>query len=142
MLMTEYRIKITGKYDILVLSPKIIGTLLEKIRYSDTRELIIPAEELFPQGYREYLERVMQTNSIGTNIGSQDVYDLAAKQIGMLEVKQRKCFDKATAETRENAAQFNIETNEEFFLLTKQSDSRFLCDYDNGEKIVLSLKYL
>ena len=140
--MTEYRIKITGKYDIIVLSPKIIGTLLEKIRYSDTRELIIPAEELLPQGYTEYLERVMQTNSIGTNIGNQDVYDLTAEQIGMLKVKQQKCFDKATAETIQNVAQFNIETNEEFFLLTKQSDSRFLCDYENGEKIVVSLKYL
>ena len=140
--MTEYRIKITGEYDIIVLSPKIIVTLLEKIRYSDTRELIIPAEELLPQGYTEYLERVIQTNSIGINIGNQDVYDLTAKQIGMLKVKQQKCFDKATAETTQNVAQFNIETNEEFFLLTKQSDSRFVCDYENGEKIVVSLKYL
>ncbi len=141
-MICEYTIRITGDHDILVLSPKIIGTLLEKIRYSDTRELIIPAEELFPQGYTEYLERVKQTNGIGTNIDNQDVYELTAKQIGMLEVKQRKCFDKATAETTENAAHFNIETNREFFLLTKQSDSRFLCDYENGEKIVLSLKYL
>ena len=104
--------------------------------------MIIPAEELLPQGYTEYLERVMQTNSIGTNIGNQDVYDLTAEQIGMLKVKQQKCFDNATAETIQNVAQFNIETNEEFFLLTKQSDSRFLCDYENGEKIVVSLKYL
>lgn len=141
-MICEYTIRITGDHDILVLSPKIIGTLLEKIRYSDTRELIIPAEELFPQGYTEYLERVIQTNGIGTNIDNQDVYELTAKQIGMLEVKQRKCFDKAIAETTENAAHFNIETNMEFFLLTKQSDSRFLCDYENGEKIVLSLKYL
>lgn len=141
-MICEYTIRITGEHDILVLSPKIIGTLLEKIRYSDTRELIIPAEELLPQGYTEYLERVMQTNGIGTNIGKQDVYDLTAKQIGMLKVKQRKCFDKATAETTENAAQFNIETNRDFFLLTKQSDSRFLCDYGNGEKIMVSLKYL
>lgn len=37
---------------------------------------------------------------------------------------------------------FDFETNEDFFLLTKQSDSRFVCDYENGEKIVVSLKYL
>lgn len=141
-MICEYTIHITGEHDILVLSPKIIGTLLGKIRYSDTRELIIPAEELFPQGYTEYLERVTQANGIGTNTGNQDVYDLTAKQIGMLKVKQQKCFDKATAETAENAAQFNLETNRDFFLLTKQSGSRFLCDYGNGEKIVVSLKYL
>ena len=130
-MICEYTIRITGNHDILVLSPQIIRTLSEKIRCSDTKELIIPADELFPQGYAEYLERVMQTNNIEKNIGRQDVYDLTAKQIGMLKVKQQKCFDKAKAET-----------NEKFFLLTKQSDSCFICDYENGEKIVVSLKYI
>lgn len=84
----------------------------------------------------------MQINDIGKNIGRQDVYDLTAKQIGMLKVKQQKCFDKAKTETAENAEPFNLEKNEKLFLLTKQSDSRFICDYENGEKIVVSLKYL
>lgn len=141
-MICEYAISITGNHDILVLSPEIIGTLLEKIRCSDMKELIISADELLPQGYAEYLERVMQINDIGKNIGRQDVYDLTAKQIGMLKVKQQKCFDKAKAETTENTAQFNLETNEKFFLLTKQSDSRFICDYEDGEIIVVSLKYL
>lgn len=141
-MICEYAISITGNHGILVLSPEIIGTLLEKIRCSDMKELIISADELLPQGYAEYLERVMQINDIGKNIGRQDVYDLTAKQIGMLKVKQQKCFDKAKAETTENTAQFNLETNEKFFLLTKQSDSRFICDYEDGEKIVVSLKYL
>ena len=141
-MICEYTIRITGKQDILVSSPQIIGTLSEKIRCSDTKELIIPADELFPQGYAEYLERVMQINDIGKNVGRQDVYDLTAKQIGMLKVEQQKCFDKAKAETTDNAAQFNLETTENFFLLTKQSDSRFICDYENGEKILVSLKYL
>lgn len=57
-------------------------------------------------------------------------------------MEQQKCFDKAKAETTDNAAQFNLETTENFFLLTKQSDSRFICDYENGEKILVSLKYL
>lgn len=59
----------------------------------------------------------------------------------MLKVKRQQCFDKAKAETTENATQFNLETNESFFLLTKQSDSRFVCDYENGEKIVVSLDH-
>lgn len=141
-MICEYRIRITGDYDILVLSPQIIGTLLEKIRCSDTKELTIPAEELLPQGYVEYLECVMQTNGVGKNIGRQDVYDLTAKQIGRLKVKQRQCFDKADTVTTDNAPQFNLEASENFFLLTKQSDSRFICDYENGEKIAVSLRYL
>ena len=94
-MMCEYSIRITGNHDILVLSPQIIGTLIEKIRCSDTKELIIPADELLPQGYVEYLESVMQTNNIEKNIGRQDVYDLTAKQVGMLKVKRQQCFDKA-----------------------------------------------
>lgn len=141
-MICEYKIRITGNQEILVLSPKIIGTLIEKIRCSDTKELIIPADELLPQGYAEYLERVMQINDIRKNVGRQDVYDLTAKQIGMLKVEQQKCFGKAVAETVENTAQFNLEASGDFFLLTKQSDSRFICDYENGEKILVSLKYL
>ena len=38
-MMCEYSIRITGNHDILVLSPQIIGTLIEKIRCSDTKEL-------------------------------------------------------------------------------------------------------
>ena len=72
-MICEYAISITGNHDILVLSPEIIGTLLEKIRCSDMKELIISADELLPQGYAEYLERVMQINDIGKNIGRQDV---------------------------------------------------------------------
>lgn len=134
-MICEYTIRITGNQDILVLSPQIIGRLIEKIRCSDTKELIIPADELLPQGYAEYLERVMQTNNIEKNIGRQDAYDLTAKQIGMLKVKRQQCFDKAKAETTENATQFNLETNESFFLLTKQSDSRFVCDYEMERKL-------
>lgn len=141
-MICEYKIRITGNQEILVLSPKIIGTLIEKIRCSDTKELIIPADELLPQGYAEYLERVMQINDIRKNVGRQDVYDLTAKQIGMLKVEQQKCFGRVVAETVENTAQFNLEASGDFFLLTKQSDSRFICDYENGEKILVSLKYL
>ena len=46
--MKEYRIRITGKYDVIVLSPKMIAVLIEKICSSDTKELVIPAEEILP----------------------------------------------------------------------------------------------
>ena len=53
--MKEYKIKITGEYDVIVLSPKMIALLIDKIRNSDTKEMVIPAEEILPQGYVEYL---------------------------------------------------------------------------------------
>ena len=62
MLMKEYTIRITGGYDVSVLSPKMIALLINKIRNSDTKEMVIPAEEVIPQGYAEYLTRVLQAN--------------------------------------------------------------------------------
>ena len=39
MLMKEYTIRITGGYDVIVLSPKMIALLINKIRNSDTIKL-------------------------------------------------------------------------------------------------------
>lgn len=49
--MREYRIRITGEYDVLVVSPRMIERLITRIRQSDSRELVIPAEEILPPGY-------------------------------------------------------------------------------------------
>ncbi len=74
--MKEYKIKITGEYDVLVLSPKMIAGLIDKIRGSDTREIVIPAEEIFPQGYEEYLNRVLEANAevARTKTGRKSVF--------------------------------------------------------------------
>lgn len=53
-LVCAYTIRITGSHNILAISPEIIETLTEKIRCSNTKELIIPADKLLPQGYMEY----------------------------------------------------------------------------------------
>ena len=46
--MKEYIIKITGEYEMLVLSPQMISLLIEKIEMSDSKELVISAEEILP----------------------------------------------------------------------------------------------
>lgn len=142
MLMKEYRIKITGKYDVIVLSPNMIARLIDKIRGSDTKEIVIPAEEILPQGYTEYIKRVMQTNSIQPHIGRKNVYDLTAKQIRLLKIDEERCFDKVDVDMPDDTANFNLETNEKFFMLTKQSSSRFICSYENENEIAVTLRYL
>ena len=80
--MKEYRIRITRKYDVIVLSPKMIAVLIEKIRSSDTKELVIPAEEILPQGYAQYLARVLETNmEIAKSLPNRSAYTLIAEQI-------------------------------------------------------------
>jgi len=86
--MREYRIRITGEYDVLVVSPRMIERLITRIRQSDSRELVIPAEEILPPGYTDYLSRVLEANGEqdGEKSG-QNVYDVLAGQIVDLDVR-------------------------------------------------------
>lgn len=71
--MREYRIRITGEYDVIVLSPQMIGTLIEKVRHSARKELVIPVEEIFPRGYAEYLSCVLKANMEMPETGTSDM---------------------------------------------------------------------
>lgn len=61
-MICEYTIIMIGEYDIFVLSPQMIARLIENIRTSDSKVLVISAQEILPQGYAQYLARVMEAN--------------------------------------------------------------------------------
>lgn len=145
MLMKEYRIKITGKYDVIVLSPKMIAVLIEKIRNSDTKELVIPAEEILPQGYAQYLARVLEANmEIAKSLPNRSAYTLIAEQIKKLQFNEKDCFERVGVREPNSSPQFDVDASEEFFIVTKQENSQFHYSFksENGEKISIVLEYL
>lgn len=88
--MKEYRIKITGEYDVIVLSPNMIARLIDKIRGSDTKELVIPAEEILPQGYAQYLNRVLDANTeVAKTLPDRNAYTLIAEQIKKMQFNEK-----------------------------------------------------
>lgn len=94
MLMKEYIIKITGEYEMLVLSPQMISLLIEKIEMSDSKELVISAEEILPQGYIKYLAHVLSAN-FEIDQSKTDIraaYDMVAEQIDKLKIDTQKCI--------------------------------------------------
>ena len=143
--MKEYIIKITGEYEMLVLSPQMISLLIEKIEISDTKELVIPAEEILPQDYIEYLARVLSANfeidQSKTDI--QAAYDMLVKQIDKLKIDTQKCFDDVSFSEEKQDGQFNLNTNEKFYMLIKQKKSTFSYFYRglDGKNIKLTLIY-
>lgn len=143
--MKEYIIKITGEYDILVLSPEMIALLMDKMRQSDTKELVIPAEEILPQGYVQYLMRVLQANShlFRTNGVYEDPYQLISNQISRLNVNGDKCFEHVSVSSEANSKNFDLNATKEFYLLTKQNHNDFAYVYKdtNGNEIKVSLTY-
>lgn len=143
--MKEYKIRITGKYDVIVLSPGIIARLIEKIRCSDTKEMVIPAEEILPQGYAEYLSRVLEANTqIVRDLQDRNAYTLIADQIRNLQFDEQDCFDRVKVIEPEKYPLLDVETNKGFYIVTKQESSRFRFAYQGsrGEEISIVLEYL
>ncbi len=137
----EYTIRIIGEYDILVLSPQMIAQLIRKIKTSDSKELVISAEEILPQGYSEYLAHV-----IGSNLDihqENEVYKIIAGQIDKLKINEQKCFDKVGFTTEPNDIHFMLDTNDYFYMLVKEKKSSFSYVYKelNGKSVKVTLIY-
>lgn len=143
--MKEYKITITGKYDVIVLSPIMIAALVDKIRSSDTKELVIPAEDILPQGYAEYLTRVLEANTeVAKVLPSRNAYTLIADQMRKMQFNEKDCFDSVEVRKTESNPQLDMEASKDFFIVTKQESSqfRYVFQGENGEEISVVLEYL
>lgn len=143
--MKEYKIKIKGNYDILIINPKMISNLIAKVNQSDSKELTVSADEILPDKYVEYLSRVLKAN-IETTKALQTInpYELIAKEIEKLQVNNENCFDNVKVTESSKNTRFDIDTNEKFYMLVKQKKNRFKYVYknENGEEISVLLEYV
>lgn len=127
--ISECEITVSGEYSLLLISPDMVGLLVERVLASDKRELCIPTEEILPRGYAEYLVCVLKANS-GLDVsdvrqgkneaGIQLVYSHVAEQIGNLKANQYHCFDRARLSACPWGTQFCLSTSENFYELVKQ----------------------
>ena len=143
--MKEYRIKIAGKYDIIVISPKIIAALMDKILCSNLKEMVIPAEEILPQGYAGYLACVLEANvEIAKALPNRNAYTLIAGQIRKLQCNEQDCFDRVEVTEPGSNPQFDMETSEDFYIVTRQGNNQFRYVFkgENNEEISMILEYL
>lgn len=143
--MKEYKIKIKGNYDILIINPKMISNLIAKVNQSDSKELTVSADEILPDKYVEYLSRVLKAN-IETTKALQTInpYELIAKEIEKLQVNNENCFDNVKVTENNDNTSFDIDTNEKFYMLVKQKENSFKYVYknENGEEISVLLEYV
>ena len=143
--MKEYKIKIKGNYDILIINPKMISNLIAKVNQSDSKELTVSADEILPDKYVEYLSRVLKAN-IETTKALQTInpYELIAKEIEKLQVNNENCFDNVKVTESSKNTRFDIDTNEKFYMLVKQKENSFKYVYknENGGEISVLLEYV
>lgn len=66
--MKEYRLKITGMEEFIIISPKVLALLLKKINGMENHTIEIPVESIMPPGYTQYvLYDDKEINNDGTN---------------------------------------------------------------------------
>lgn len=120
--MKEYLIRITGEYDIIVLTPHMIETLMQKIHSSDTKELVIPAEEILPQGYIEYLARVLSANfDIKTTEDDRSaVYSMVAEQMEGLKLDMQTCFEEVRFSEQTVNRELSLNTDKTVYMLIRR----------------------
>ena len=143
--MKEYKIKIKGNYDILIINPKMISNLIAKVNQSDSKELTVSADEILPDKYVEYLSRVLKANIETTKaLQTINLYELIAKEIEKLQVNNENCFDNVKVTESSKNTRFDIDTNEKFYMLVKQKENSFKYVYknENGEEISVLLEYV
>ena len=129
----------------IVLSPDMIARLVDAVRSSDTKELVIPAEEILPQGYAGYLNRVLDANpELAGILPDRNAYTLIAEQIKKMQFDEKDCFDSVNVTHPEEVPLLDVEASEDFYIVTKQDNNRFryVFQNENGEEVSIVLEYL
>lgn len=60
--MKEYKLKINGEIDFIIISPQVLSSVITQIHNSPKREVAVNIEDIMPPGFTEYLLRVINSN--------------------------------------------------------------------------------
>ena len=60
--MKEYKLKINGEIDFIIISPQVLSSLISQIHSSPEREVAVNIEDIMPPGFTDYLLRVINVN--------------------------------------------------------------------------------
>ena len=60
--MKEYKLKINGEIDFIIISPQVFSSLISQIHSSPECEVAVNIEDIMPPGFTDYLLRVINVN--------------------------------------------------------------------------------
>lgn len=144
--MKEYRLRITGVEDFVIISPRVLGMILQKISESDSRMLEIPVESIMPPGYTQYLVNVLNSNRENKlfkfsqikddPIRAEHVYQIIQYQMQRLKIESEDCFQKIVLCTgnTEQTMEYAVEAKDSFFCICKNENSRFIYVFPSGKQ--------
>ena len=143
--MKEYKIRINGGADFVVVFPEVIRSLISKIRDNGNEELVVGIEEVMPEQMTEYLLRVLNTNRFTNSqfrfrqiledpITKEGLYQVLGEQLRGMDIDERKCFYKVELiEMLTGDSGLEIECTIPFLLACKDTAAVFLYTAGTGK---------
>ena len=99
--MKEYKLKINGGYDFVVIASQTLSSLISKIHDSPEAELCVRAEDIMPSDFSKYLVNVINSNReasicfrysqiVADPITKRELYRLMQEQLDMMDINSEK----------------------------------------------------
>lgn len=149
----EMQLKIDGGEDFVLITPRILSSLIVRVRRHPERELWVTVREILSRELEEYLERLVNTNRHAAPcfrynrireepITKKELHGILRGQLEGLEMNRMLCFHGiALADTVSGEAGFDIACTKPFFRACKDSAVRFVYSCPDGSQETLVLEY-
>ena len=151
--MKEYKLKINGEIDFIIISPQVLSSLISQIHNSPECEVAINIEDIMPPGFTDYLLRVINTNRFTNErfryhyilenpVTKKGLYEILRQQLSRTNTERFPCFQTIhlTATFRGNV-ELDMECNDLFFWACKDTSAKFIYTFPDGRQETLVIEY-
>lgn len=151
--MKEYKLKIRGEIDFIIISPKVLSSLIFQIHNSPEREVAVNIEDIMPPGFTEYLLRVINTNRFTNErfryhyilenpVTKKGLYEILRQQLSTADIEKSPCFQTIRlTDTFRGDVKLDMECNEPFFWACKDTTAKFVYTSPDGREEILVIEY-
>lgn len=151
--MKEYRLKINGEIDFIIISPQVLSSLISQIHNSPEREVAVNIEDIMPPGFTDYLLRVININRFTNErfryhyilenpVTKKGLYEILRQQLSNADIENSPCFQTIRlTDTFRGDVELDMECNEPFFWACKDTAAKFVYTFPDGREETLVIEY-
>lgn len=151
--MKEYRLKINGEIDFIVISPQVLSSLIAQIHSSPEQEVTVSIADIMPPGFTDYLLRVINSNRFTNKcfryhyilenpVTKKGLYEILRQQLSGADMEKSPCFQVIRlTDTFRGNVKLDMECSEPFFWACKDTAAKFVYTFSDGREETLVIEY-
>lgn len=151
--MKEYKLKINGEIDFIIISPQVLSSLIFQIHNSPKCEVAVNIEDIMPSGFTDYLLRVININRFTNKrfryrhilenpVTKKGLYEILRQQFSNMDIEHSSCFKTIRlTDTFRGDVELDMECNEPFFWACKDTTAKFIYMFPEGQQETLVIEY-